>query len=279
MNPHPQLAVTDLTFRYQDENILKNLTMNFSEHQITGIIGANGCGKSTLFMNLSGILKPQQGQVQWRGQPLKYDKKSLLELRQHVVTVFQDPDMQIFYTDVDSDIAFALRNLGVDEDEIRRRTDEALHLVDALAFRDKPVQHLSFGQKKRVAIAGALVMQSDYLLLDEPTAGLDPAGRQQMIDLLVRIAAVGTHIVISSHDIDLIYQVCDGIYVMSSGEVCGYGTSESVFLQKEMIIAARLEQPWLVKLHCETGLPLCKTEQALFAQLQQQTLPQPDNTR
>lgn len=273
MNHHPQLSVSGLTFRYQDDNILKNLTMDFGAHQVTGIIGANGCGKSTLFMNLSGILKPQDGQVNWRGNPLKYDKKSLLELRQHVVTVFQDPDMQIFYTDVDSDIAFALRNLGVKEDEIKRRTDEALRLVDALTFRDKPVQHLSFGQKKRVAIAGALVMQSDYLLLDEPTAGLDPAGRQQMIDLLARIAAAGKHIVISSHDIDLIYQVCDGIYVMSHGEVCGHGAPESVFLQKEMIAAAGLEQPWLVKLHCETGLPLCKTEQALFAQLQQQTTP------
>ncbi|EMA3640665.1 ATP-binding cassette domain-containing protein [Providencia stuartii] len=273
MNDHPQLAVNNLTFRYQDNIILKNLTMDFSAHQVTGIIGANGCGKSTLFMNLSGILKPQSGLVLWRSAPLKYDKKSLQELRKNVTTVFQDPDMQIFYTDVDSDIAFALRNLGVEEEEIKRRANEALHLVDALAFRDKPVQHLSFGQKKRVAIAGALVMQSDYLLLDEPTAGLDPAGRQQMINLLARIAAAGKHIVISSHDIDLIYQVCDGIYVMSHGEVCGYGTPESVFLQKEMIAAAGLEQPWLVKLHCETGLPLCKTEQALFAQLQRQIIP------
>lgn len=273
MNQRAQLAVNDLTFRYQDDNILKNLTMDFSEHQVTGIIGANGCGKSTLFMNLSGILKPQHGQVLWQGKPLNYTKKALLELRSHVVTVFQDPDLQIFYTDVDSDIAFALRNLGMDEAEIKRRTDEALHLVDALSFRDKPIQHLSFGQKKRVAIAGALVMESDYLLLDEPTAGLDPAGRQHMIALLARIAAAGKHIVISSHDIDLIYQVCDGIYVMSHGEVCGHGTPEAVFLQKEMIAAAGLEQPWLVKLHCETGLPLCKTEQALFAQLQQQTTP------
>lgn len=273
MNQRAQLAVNDLTFRYQDDNILKNLTMDFGAHQVTGIIGANGCGKSTLFMNLSGILKPQHGQVLWQGKPLNYNKKALLDLRSHVVTVFQDPDLQIFYTDVDSDIAFALRNLGIDEAEIKRRTDEALRLVDALSFRDKPIQHLSFGQKKRVAIAGALVMESDYLLLDEPTAGLDPAGRQHMIALLARIAAAGKHIVISSHDIDLIYQVCDGIYVMSHGEVCGHGTPEAVFLQKEMITAAGLEQPWLVKLHCETGLPLCKTEQALFAQLQQQTTP------
>ena len=121
-------------------------------------------------MNLSGLLRPQQGAVLWQGEALNYSKRGLLALRQQVATVFQDPDQQIFYTDIDSDIAFSLRNLGVAEEEIARRVDEALTLVDAQGFRQQPIQCLSHGQKKRVAIAGALVLQARYLLLDEPTS-------------------------------------------------------------------------------------------------------------
>ncbi|MBM0698451.1 ATP-binding cassette domain-containing protein, partial [Klebsiella pneumoniae] len=112
------LATTDLWFRYQDEPVLKGLTLDFSRHAVTGLVGANGCGKSTLFMNLSGLLRPQQGAVLWQGEALNYSKRGLLALRQQVATVFQDPDQQIFYTDIDSDIAFSLRNLGVAEEEI-----------------------------------------------------------------------------------------------------------------------------------------------------------------
>lgn len=170
------LATSDLWFRYQDEPVLKGLNLDFSLSPVTGLVGANGCGKSTLFMNLSGLLRPQKGAVLWQGKPLDYSKRGLLALRQQVATVFQDPEQQIFYTDIDSDIAFSLRNLGVPEAEITRRVDEALTLVDAQHFRHQPIQCLSHGQKKRVAIAGALVLQARYLLLDEPTAGLDPAG-------------------------------------------------------------------------------------------------------
>ena len=156
------LATTDLWFRYQDEPVLKGLTLDFSRHAVTGLVGANGCGKSTLFMNLSGLLRPQSGAVLWQGKPLDYSKRGLLALRQQVATVFQDPDQQIFYTDIDSDIAFSLRNLGVAEEEIARRVDDALTLVDAQGFRHQPIQCLSHGQKKRVAIAGALVLQARY---------------------------------------------------------------------------------------------------------------------
>ncbi|MDR0805890.1 MAG: ATP-binding cassette domain-containing protein [Enterobacteriaceae bacterium] len=259
------LATRALSFSYPDSPVLKDLTLDFSQYNVTGIIGANGCGKSTLFMNLSGILRPQNGEVLWNGIPLDYSKKGLRALRQNVVTVFQDPDQQIFYTDVASDIAFSLRNLGVDEAEIKRRTELALQMVDARHFRDKPIQCLSFGQKKRVAIAGAIVMESDYLLLDEPTAGLDPSGRRQMLDIISTIVAQGKHIVISSHDIDLIYQICDGIYVLSDGNIVSSGTPQQVFVQREMLEKAGLEQPWLAKLHSEAGLPLCKTEQELVS--------------
>ncbi|WMY75314.1 energy-coupling factor ABC transporter ATP-binding protein [Buttiauxella selenatireducens] len=261
------LATESLWFRYQDEPVLKGVSLDFSRHSVTGLVGANGCGKSTLFMNLSGILKPQKGAVLWQGKPLDYSKRGLLALRQQVTTVFQDPEQQIFYTDIDSDIAFALRNLGIDEAEIARRVEEALTLVDAHAFRHQPIQCLSHGQKKRVAIAGALVLQAKYLLLDEPTAGLDPSGRMQMIEIIRRIVAQGNHVVISSHDIDLIYEVSDAVYVLNHGEVLAEGTPEAVFSRHACIQQAGLTQPWLVKLHLELGLPLCKNEADFFARM------------
>jgi cobalt/nickel transport system ATP-binding protein len=266
MTPVSTLATRALSFHYQPgENALEDLSLDFSRGRVVGVVGANGCGKSTLFMNLLGVLKPGQGEVLWQGESLRYDKASLYALRQKVAMVFQDPDQQIFYTDVFSDIAFSLRNLGVPEAVIQQRVHEALALVDASAFQHKPVQYLSYGQKKRVAIAGALVMNADYLLLDEPTAGLDPAGRQQMIHIIDRIVAQGKRVIISSHDIDLIYQVCDYLYVLAQGKLCCAGDERTVFLQKDRVQAAGLVQPWLVKLHTELGFPLYKTEQALFA--------------
>lgn len=258
------LATEGLWFRYQDAPVLKGLTLDFSRQPVTGLVGANGCGKSTLFMNLNGLLRPQKGAVLWQGKPLDHSKRGLLALRQQVATVFQDPDQQIFYTDIDSDIAFSLRNIGVPEEEIARRIDDALTLVDAQGFRQQPIQCLSHGQKKRVAIAGALVLQAKYLLLDEPTAGLDPSGRAQMILIIQRIVAQGNHVVISSHDIDLMYEICDAIYVLRHGEVLAQGTPGEVFSQRELILQAGLTQPWLVKLHTELGLPLCKSEAEFF---------------
>ena len=264
------LATEGLWFSYQDAPTLKGLTLDFSRYPVTGLVGANGCGKSTLFMNLSGILRPQQGAVMWQGKPLDYSKRGLLALRQQVTTVFQDPDQQIFYTDIDSDIAFALRNIGVPEAEIARRVDDALTLVDAQAFRHQPIQSLSHGQKKRVAIAGALVLQARYLLLDEPTAGLDPAGRAQMAAIIGRIAAQGNHVVISSHDIDLIYEICDAVYVLRRGELLAQETRADVRSGEAESEEAGLTQPWLVKLHTELGMPLCKSEAEFYARMRAQ---------
>lgn len=261
------LACENLWFSYQDVPTLQGLTIDFSRQPVTGLVGANGCGKSTLFMNLSGILRPQKGAVLWQGKPLDYSKRGLLALRQQVTTVFQDPDQQIFYTDIDSDIAFSLRNIGVEEAEIARRVDDALTLVDAHSFRQQPIQCLSHGQKKRVAIAGALVMQAKYLLLDEPTAGLDPAGRAQMIAIIRRIVAQGNHVVISSHDIDLIYEICDAVYVLHHGECLTHGAPGEVFAHRSLVEKAGLTQPWLVKLHSELGLPLCKSEDEFYARM------------
>ena len=259
------LSTSDLSVGYQrDVAVLHGLNLDFSRGQVTAILGANGCGKSTLFMTLLGILKPQSGEVRWQGRPIGYGKKELRELRQRVSMVFQDPDQQIFYTDVESDIAFALRNLGMSEAVIASRIEQALALVDGTALKTMPVQYLSHGQKKRVAIAGALVLEADMLLLDEPTAGLDPASRSQMMALIRRISESGRRVVVSSHDIDFIYEVCDYLYVLSKGHLLAEGTRREVFLQPDMLSRAGLVQPWLVRLHQELGYPLYESEQAFF---------------
>ncbi len=260
------LTTTHLHVSYQPgEPVLHDLSLDFSRGRVTGVLGANGCGKSTLFMTLLGVLKPAQGQVSFHGEPLRYSKAALQALRQQVAMVFQDPDQQIFYTDVVSDIAFSLRNLGLDEALIQARVDQALALVDGHALRHKPIQYLSHGQKKRVAIAGALVIEADYLLLDEPTAGLDPQGRAQMIEIFQRIVDSGRRVVVSSHDIDFIYEVCDYLYVLAGGRLLTEGSERQVFLQPALLAKAGLVQPWLVKLHTELGYPLFKSEQAFFA--------------
>lgn len=257
------LSTKRISFKYEQNNqwALEDISLTLAAGKVTGLIGANGSGKSTLFMLLLGILKPNTGEVCWDGQPLSYHKEALYQLRQNVSIVFQDPDQQIFYTDIRSDIAFALRNLGMDEEEVLRRVDNALTLVDAQHFADQPIQYLSYGQKKRVAIAGALVLDAPCILLDEPTAGLDPVGRQQIIEILQRIVAEGKQVVISSHDIDLIYQVCDEVSVLHKGRLLISGDTQQVFLQTELIKQAGLVQPWLVRLHLEKGLPLYRREQ------------------
>lgn len=263
------LAVDAVSYAYPNARpAVRLVSMDLASHAVTGVVGANGCGKSTLLKLMLGLLKPSEGKVVWQNTPLTYAKSSLLAYRQHVTMVFQEPDQQIFYTDVYNDLAFSLRNLGMDEDQIRGRIVHALSLVDGLTLMDKPVQYLSYGQKKRVAIAGALVLNSDYLLLDEPTAGLDPSGTSQMKSLIHNLAQHHKHIVLTSHDINLIYELCDYIYVMSHGQVVLAGEPGTVFLNRDWLESIGLEQPWLVRIHQQLDLPLFRHDADLEAYAQ-----------
>lgn len=258
------LKTENLIYEYEDGTLaLDDINIDLSKGKRIGIIGANGSGKSTLFLNMIGILKPKKGKVIFQGEPIKYNKKFLRKFRKHVNIVFQDPDKQIFYSNVYDDVAFALRNLGVDEDEVSRRVEGVLGKVYALEFKDKPVHFLSYGQKKRVAIAGVLVLDSEVILFDEPTAGLDPAMTKEMINILNDISVDKT-IAISSHDMDLIYELCDYIYVLKDGKVIGEGLASEVFTM-DCVLDANLEEPWLVKLHKNLGIPLFKNEKELFS--------------
>ena len=257
--------INKLTYKYDKERkALDSVSMDFNKGDIIGIIGSNGSGKSTLFNNLMGILKSAEGEILYKENPLKYDKKSLYNLRKEVGIVFQDPEKQIFYSMVYDDLAFALRNIGMDEKTIKERINKALDAVNGKEFINGPVHSLSFGQKKRVAIASVIAMENELVLLDEPTAGLDPESTRAIVDIIKKMHAQGKKIVITSHDMNLIYDICDFVYVLNQGKIIDEGKVEDVFTHEDIIKEAGLEFPWLVKLNKHMNLPLFRTEEDLY---------------
>lgn len=261
------ITLEHIDYSYDGIEALKDLSFTLGDAPITAVIGANGAGKSTLFQCILGLLKPTSGRILVDGEPLSYKKAHLRAYRQRVSMLFQDPDKQIFFSRVYDDVAFALRNLQVEEEEIARRVEESLRRVDVWDLRERPVHYLSYGQKKRVALAGCLALGSELLLLDEPTAGLDPAMERQIVELIEELAAQGTKIVLSSHDMDFIYRTCEKIFVLGKGELLAAGSREEVFLDEEKILRADLRLPWLVEAHLRTGLPLCARPENFYRQI------------
>jgi len=258
------IKIDSLEYNYEDgTKALEDINIDLDKGGTIGIIGANGSGKSTLFLNMLGILKPSKGSIKYKEKQLKYDKKYLREYRKEVSIVFQDSEKQLFYSRVYDDVAFTLRNLGFKEDKIKIRANAALEKVKAADLIEKPTHFLSYGQKKRIAIAGVLVVDSKVILLDEPTAGLDPYMTNEIKNIIKDLGRE-KKLVISSHDMDFIYEVCDYIYVLGKGQIIGEGVPEEVFLKSQLLEKALLEKPWLVKIHEKLGLPLYKDEDELF---------------
>lgn len=258
------IKIQSLEYEYNDGTIaLKDINMDLGKGDVIGIIGANGSGKSTLLLNILGMLKPTKGKVKYKDKALKYNKKFLREYRKNVSIVFQDPEKQIFYSRVYDDVAFALRNLDVEEDQVDLKVRQVLEKIQSLDLKDKPTHFLSYGQKKRVAIAGVLVMETEILLLDEPTAGLDPYMTRE-IKAIVKDLKEDKKLVISSHDMDFIYEICDYVYVLAKGKIAGEGKPEDVFLDDKLIEDSLLEKPWLVKIHEHLKVPLYKYENQIF---------------
>ncbi|CAB3287886.1 Energy-coupling factor transporter ATP-binding protein EcfA [Methanocaldococcus lauensis] len=238
------IETRDLYFCYPDgTEVLKGINFKVKKGEIVSILGPNGAGKSTLFLHFNGILKPTRGEVLIKGKPIKYNKKGLIEVRKTVGLVFQNPDDQIFAPTVQDDVAFGPLNLGLPEDEVRERVKEALKAVGMWEYRDKPPHHLSGGQKKRVAIAGILAMKPEVIVLDEPTAGLDPVGAAQIMKLLYDLNKKGMTIVISTHDVDLVPVYADKVYVIYNGKILKEGTPQEVFSDVETIRKANLRLP------------------------------------
>ena len=204
------LSTKNLSYTYPDgTHALKNINMEIYKGQKVAIMGPNGAGKSTLFSHFNGLTEPTSGHIEIDGKAIKYDRETLLEVRQKVGIVFQDPNDQLFAPTVKEDVAFGPMNLGLDYEEVERRVDEALTMVGMEQYKDKTPHHLSGGQQKRVAIAGIIAMRPEIMILDEPTAGLDPEGVEKVLNILDNLNNEGMSIVISSHDIEMVNEFAE----------------------------------------------------------------------
>ena len=238
------LSIKNLSYTYPDgTHALKNVNMEILKGQKVAIMGPNGAGKSTLFSHFNGLTEPTSGYLELDGKKMKYDKKTLLEVRQKVGIVFQDPNDQLFAPTVKEDVAFGPMNLGLSYEEVEKRVDEALELVGMKKFKDKTPHHLSGGQQKRVAIAGIIAMRPEIMILDEPTAGLDPQGVDQVLTILNNLNKDGMSIVISSHDIEMVNGFAEKIFVLYEGEILAVGDRHEIFSNKELLKKAHLKAP------------------------------------
>ena len=223
------LEARELEYTYPDGSVaLRGVSVALPKNKRVAILGANGAGKSTLLLHFIGILRPTRGEVLFRGKPLRYDRRSLLALRQSVGMVFQNPDDQLFAPTVAEDVSFGPRNLGLSGDELKERVERALALAGVEELAQKPPHLLSYGQKKRVAIAGVLAMEPEVLILDEPLAGLDPEGKRSFVELLDELAERKT-IAVATHDVDFAYEWADYIYVLQQGKVVAEGGAKQIF--------------------------------------------------
>lgn len=239
------LEARKLQYMYSDgTQALKDLSMKIPKGKTTAVLGGNGAGKSTLFLTFNGINKPTAGEVLFKGRPLDYTPKGLNELRRSIGIVFQDPDRQLFSASVFQDISFGPMNMKLPAGEVRRRVQSVMERTGIIHLKDKPTHALSFGQKKRAAIAGVLAMEPEVLILDEPTAGLDPMGVSGIMKLLAELQEeLKLTVVISTHDIDIVPIYCDHAYVLGQGQLVMEGTPEDVLSEREKIRRSQLRLP------------------------------------
>ena len=243
------LEVKNIKYSYNaDYQALKGVSLKVEKGDMVALLGKNGAGKSTLFLHLNGIYQPDEGQVFIDGEELKYDKKSLLKFRQKVGIVFQNPDDQIFAPTVEEDVAFGPLNLGLPMEEVQDRVEEALSRVGMSGFEKTAPHHLSGGQKKRVAIAGILAMKPEVMVLDEPTAGLDPQGVVDLSILLNELNDEGITIVISTHEVDLVPNYAKKVFVLVDGLLIAEGTPKEIFAKPEILEQANLKVPIVTNL-------------------------------
>ncbi|HSQ42360.1 MAG TPA: cob(I)yrinic acid a,c-diamide adenosyltransferase [Fibrobacteraceae bacterium] len=219
------------------------VSMTIQAGEKLALLGANGSGKTTLLSLLNGLLRPSSGAVFWQGSALEYGKKALRDLRQQVATVFQNPEDQLFAGTLYEDVSFGPLNLGLGESEVRSRVQDALLAVELDRQADLPLHMLSFGQKKRAALAGALAMRPRMLILDEPTAGLDPHSEMRLLQILDTRVQQGTSVVFSTHDVDLAWEWSHRAALLSEGRLQGLGKTQALLSDAPLMKRCALRLP------------------------------------
>ncbi|UFS72359.1 ATP-binding cassette domain-containing protein [Geomonas sp. RF6] len=248
MEKPQRLSVDIKRFAYPDGSVaLADIQLSITEGEFAGILGSNGSGKTTLLKVMDGLIKGYEGESRLDGvNVLRLHPR---EIYAKMGLVFQNPDDQLFAHSVFEDTAFGPRNMGCAENEVRQRVEEALYSVDMAEYAGKAIQHLSYGQKKRVCIAGLLAMGHGILLLDEPTAGLDPMGEYRMMELLTRLNRErGVTVVMATHSVDLVPVFLHRLHILSRGRLVRGGTPEEVFTAPEELHSVKLRLPHIAEL-------------------------------
>lgn len=240
MTTPPSLLVEGLAYSYPDgHQALFGVNLRVEQGERVALLGPNGAGKTTLVMHLNGLLDAGVGEVSIAGLPV--DKEHLKEIRRRVGVVFQDPDDQLFMPTVHDDVAFGPANMGLSGDDLTARVEQALEMVEMSEFADRPPHHLSFGQRRRVAVATVLAMQPEILVLDEPSSNLDPASRRELADILKELDIT---MLMVTHDLPYALELCPRSVVLSGGVIVADGPTRDILLDEELMRANRLELPY-----------------------------------
>jgi cobalt/nickel transport system ATP-binding protein len=243
------LEARGLVYNYDREiYALRGLDLVARRGRKLAVLGANGAGKSTLLLHLNGTLRPEMGEIRINGQRAGYRRHELLEWRQRVGLVFQNPGDQLFAPTVEQDISFGPMNLGLDEGEIYRRVGESLRAMGIEELRERPSHSLSFGQMKRAAIAGIVAMRPEVLILDEPSAGLDPQGVESLLAVLDERHKAGTTLIMATHDVDLACAWADDVAILRAGKVEKQGSVEEVLSDTHLMRSSELRAPMVFEI-------------------------------
>ncbi|MDO4761003.1 MAG: ABC transporter ATP-binding protein [Corynebacterium sp.] len=239
----PIISAHNLAFSRDGVPVFIDVSLDIRPGMRIALLGRNGAGKSTLFRLIAGAWKPTSGLLTLDGQPYSYSRQGRDVIRNSVQMVLQEPDDQIFATTVAADVSFGPINQGLSPDEVADRVSQALEQCEISKLADRVPHQLSFGQRKRVALAGALAMQPRVLLLDEPTAGLDPHGCARVADILLGLSHSGTAIVCATHDVNFAYEIADSVAVLIDGHLHS-GAPDTVLADEKLMTHASLCLPW-----------------------------------
>lgn len=243
------IEIEDLTYTYSNgRNALNNITVSIQKSERIAVVGSNGAGKSTFFLNLNGVYSKTLGTVKYKGKIITNKAKDLNMLRRNIGIVFQEPDNQIIAPTVNAEVSFGPMNLGLKNEDVQKRVNEALIYMNILEYKDIPPHLLSGGEKKRVSIADIIAMKPEIIIFDEPAASLDPVNAAALEAVLEKLEAEGITLIISTHDVDFAYRWADRVLVFDKGKIIADGTALEIFKNEAVIKQANLKKPMLLEI-------------------------------